>query len=304
MKNKFFVFIVIIFIFTAGFYFHKTGNNIERNFSVPETKKNIKSPSYVPVLEYHHLQKEGTFDKKLGGLIIDPGRFEMQMKYLKSKGYHTITLEELKNFVLYNKSLPPKPMLITFDDGYLSNYVYAYPILKKLKMNAVINIIVSYVPNNYKNQPRCVHVPHFDWKQAKEMSDSGVIEIESHTYNLHNLASNGKAMIPMVSGPIIVNGRLETESQYKERLKRDFVLSSTLIKEHVGKAPIAIAYPFGTGNHISNEIAREAGFEMAFAQEREGVVRCGDDIMSLKRIIINNYFTGSDIINQINKYGR
>ncbi|MDI6605498.1 MAG: hypothetical protein QME35_10295 [Thermoanaerobacteraceae bacterium] len=91
MKNKFFVFIIIVLIFTAGFYFHKT-NNIDRNFSVPQTKSNIKSPSYVPVLEYHHLQKEGAFDKKLGGLIIDPGRFEMQMKYLKSKGYHTITL--------------------------------------------------------------------------------------------------------------------------------------------------------------------------------------------------------------------
>ncbi|MDI6605425.1 MAG: polysaccharide deacetylase family protein [Thermoanaerobacteraceae bacterium] len=128
--------------------------------------------------------------------------------------------------------------------------------------------------------------------------------LHSHTYNLHNLASNGKTMIPMVSGPILVNGRLETESQYKERLKRDFILSSTLIKKHVGKAPIAIAYPFGAGNHISNEIARKAGFEMAFAQEREGVVRCGDDVMSLKRIIINNSFTGRDIINQINKYGR
>ncbi len=131
--------------------------------SIPvlHSKAQSKKP-FVPVLMYHHLQKEGTFDsKKYGGVIIDPERFEKQMLYLKAAGYHTITLEQLRDFVLYNKPLPPKPIVITFDDGYLSNYTYAYPILKKLGMKAEINIIVSYVPDEVNKQKPEVVIPHF-----------------------------------------------------------------------------------------------------------------------------------------------
>ncbi|MGB9680517.1 MAG: polysaccharide deacetylase family protein, partial [Thermoanaerobacteraceae bacterium] len=143
---------------------------------IPSPSVHLKAEpkkAFVPVLMYHHLQKEGSFDSaKLGGVIIDPQRFEKQMLYLKAAGYHTITLEQLRDFVLYNKPLPSKPIVITFDDGYLSNYVYAYPILKKLDMKAEINIIVSYVPNDVNKQKPEVFIPHFTWEQAKEMSDS------------------------------------------------------------------------------------------------------------------------------------
>lgn len=257
---------------------------------------------FVPVLMYHHLQKEGTFDShKLGGVIVDPGKFEKQMLYLKAAGYHTITLEQLKDFVLYNSPLPSKPIVITFDDGYLSNYTYAYPVLKKLGMKAEINIIVSYVPKEDSKQDPGVFVPHFTWAQAKEMSDSGIIEIESHTYDLHSYRSNGHKKIPMVMGPVIIGGHLETIAQYKERLYTDFLRSREIIKEKIGKAPICLAYPFGSGNDISNDIAKKVGFEMAFGI-KEGVNYYGDNIMQLKRITVKDSDTGQDIVAKINKY--
>lgn len=273
--------------------------------SIPvlHSKAQSKKP-FVPVLMYHHLQKEGTFDsKKYGGVIIDPERFEKQMLYLKAAGYHTITLEQLRDFVLYNKPLPPKPIVITFDDGYLSNYTYAYPILKKLGMKAEINIIVSYVPDEVNKQKPEVVIPHFTWQQAKEMADSGVIEIESHTYDLHSYRSNGFKKIPMVMGPVIINGHLETMEQYKERLYIDFLRSREIIKEKIGKAPICLAYPFGSGNKISDEIAKKVGFEMAFGT-KEGVNYYGDNIMKLKRITVKDSDTGQDIVEKINKLSR
>lgn len=257
---------------------------------------------FVPVLMYHHLQKDGTFDsRKLGGVIIDPGKFEKQMLYLKAAGYHTISLEQLRDFVLHNSPLPSKPIVITFDDGYLSNYTYAYPVLKKLGMKAEINIIVSYVPEEDSKQNHGVYVPHFTWKQAKEMSDSGIIEIESHTYDLHSYRSNGHKKIPMVMGPVIIDGHLETMAQYKERLYTDFLRSREIIKEKLGKAPISLAYPFGSGNDISNDIAKKVGFEMAFGI-KEGVNYYGDNIMQLKRITVRDSDTGQDIVAKINKY--
>lgn len=270
-------------------------------FIVSIELKAQSSEPFVPVLVYHHLQKEGTFNpRKYRRVIVDPERFEKQMLYLKESGYHTITLEDLRDFVLYNKSLPPKPIVITFDDGYLSNYTYAYPVLKKLGMKAVINIIVSYVPDEVNNQKSNLHAPHFTWKQAKEMVDSGVIEIESHTYNLHGYGSNGFRKIPMIMGPVIINGHLETMEEYKQRLYTDFLLSREIIKERIGKVPICLAYPFGSGNRISDEIAREVGFEMAFGI-REGVNYHGDNIMRLKRITVTDSDTGQDIVERINR---
>lgn len=271
---------------------------------IPSPSVHLKAEpkkAFVPVLMYHHLQKEGSFDSaKLGGVIIDPQRFEKQMLYLKAAGYHTITLEQLRDFVLYNKPLPSKPIVITFDDGYLSNYVYAYPILKKLDMKAEINIIVSYVPNDVNKQKPDVFIPHFTWEQAKEMSDSGLIEIESHTYDLHTYQSNGFRKIPMVMGPVIINGHLETVNQYKERLYTDFTRSIEIINEKIGKPPICLAYPFGQGNIISDEIAKKAGFQMAFGI-KEGVNYYGDNIMKLKRITVKDSYSGQDIVEKINK---
>ncbi|WP_235603359.1 polysaccharide deacetylase family protein [Thermoanaerobacter sp. YS13] len=253
---------------------------------------------------YHHLQKEGTFNsKKYGRVVIDPERFEKQMLYLKAAGYHTITLEQLRDFVLYNSPLPPKPIVITFDDGYLSNYIYAYPILKKLGMKAEINVIVSYIPDEVNHQKPGVYIPCFTWKQAKEMSDSGIIEIESHTYDLHKYMSNGFRKIPMVMGPVIINGHLETMAQYKKRLYTDFLRSREIIKEKIGKAPICLAYPFGAGNKISDAIAKKVGFEMAFGIQ-QGVNYYGDNIMKLKRITVTDTDTGQDIVNKINRLSR
>jgi len=75
--------------------------------------------------------------------------------------------------------LPKKPLLITIDDGYANNYSLAYPILKEKGLRATIYIITSY----RGKQPGVTR--HFTWAEAKEMYDSGVINIESHTHDLH-----------------------------------------------------------------------------------------------------------------------
>ncbi|ADD03470.1 polysaccharide deacetylase [Thermoanaerobacter italicus Ab9] len=199
--------------------------------------------------------------------------------------------------------LPSKPIVITFDDGYLSNYTYAYPILKKLEMKATINIIVSYVPDEVDRQKPGIYVPHFTGEQAKEMVDSRVIEIGSHTYDLHKYGSNGSKEIPIVMEPVIINGHHETIDKYKERLYADFLCSREIIKEKLGKTPICLAYPFGAGNKISDEIAKKVGFEMAFGI-KEGVNYYGDNIMKLKRITVKNSDTGQDIVEKINKLNR
>ena len=77
--------------------------------------------------------------------------------------------------------MPENPIAITFDDGYLSNYEIAYPILKELNIPATIFIVTSTVGLDESSGK--VSTPHFTWDQAREMQESGIIDIHSHSHS-------------------------------------------------------------------------------------------------------------------------
>ena len=93
----------------------------------------------ISVLMYHHvLENDGT-------IAISQKNFEAQMKMLAKGGYTTITPDELLAYKQGKITLPKKSVLITFDDGWRNNYIYAYPILKKYGLKATIFLITSWM---------------------------------------------------------------------------------------------------------------------------------------------------------------
>ncbi len=102
--------------------------------------KRLKS---LPVLMYHHVSPNA------GLVTISPECFAAQMLALKKAGYQTLSTLDLENF-FKGETLPPKSVLITFDDGYLDNRVFAYPVLKALKMRAVIFVVTDWIKNGNK----------------------------------------------------------------------------------------------------------------------------------------------------------
>ncbi|MCG2675725.1 polysaccharide deacetylase family protein [bacterium] len=163
----------------------------------------------IPVLMYHHVNE--LKDK----FTISPDDFQTQMEYLARKNYQTLFLNELIDSL--KKGKDKRRMVLTFDDGYLDNWVYAYPILKKYNLKATIFVITSrikeksssYHPhlgnvwngeskkedlpkisNHYQSNLRCVRNSagsddHISWEEAKKMSQSGLIDIQSHSH-LHS----------------------------------------------------------------------------------------------------------------------
>ncbi|MFF2794776.1 polysaccharide deacetylase family protein [Lysinibacillus xylanilyticus] len=250
----------------------------------------------IPVLMYHHLENNVN-----NNTVISPENFENQIKTLKENGYNSITTQDLFNYLNGKTELPKNPVLITFDDGYLSNYEKAYPILKKYKMHAEIFVITSHIIGTNEKNVYTNEIPKMNWDQLKEMKD--YITIQSHTWNSHyKLHSFSGGMKGAIYGRSYINGKLETQKEYEERVKKDFNLSRKIIKEKLGYEPIALSYPFGTNSEDAMKLAKDVGFKMAFVIKNKGVTM-GDNVYALSRITVNGNETGAELIKKLQNGG-
>ncbi len=211
-----------------------------------ESVQDIEQGKKILVLNYHKV------DDSFNSLAIPPKLFEQQMEYLDSQGYHTISPDELYQGLAGEADLPPNPVLITFDDGYVDNYTNAYPILKNHNMKATIFVVPGFTN---------VNKGYLTWDQMLEMEQNG-ITIESHT--LHHKALEG------LSDDQIITELRDSKEQLEERL---------------GHPVEYLAYPTGTYNlHIAS-LAKEAGYRAAFTV-KYGNVDQGSNIYALERVPI------------------
>jgi peptidoglycan/xylan/chitin deacetylase (PgdA/CDA1 family) len=214
----------------------------------------------VPVIVYHHLLKEKENVKfKNEKTVVSYEQFSEQMKFLHDHGYHTITLPELEQFLHGKRNLPAKSIMIHFDDGLKTNYIYAYPVLKRYHFHAVAFLITSR--NTATVQPFHPDIlQYLSWPEIDQMRD--VFEFASHTHALHNRGTDG-------IGNLIKEPR--------EIVKADLLQSRKLLN-----GTTYFAYPFGQYKQETIDILKETGFTMAFTTET-GTVKPGDDPYQLKR---------------------
>jgi len=95
----------------------------------------------LPVVMYHGILKDGNYS---GRFVITPDEFEQDLKYLSDNGYTSVFMSQIIDYVKNGTPLPEKPVVITFDDGYYNNYLYAYPLALKYNMKLVISIVGKY----------------------------------------------------------------------------------------------------------------------------------------------------------------
>lgn len=244
----------------------------------------------LPVLLYHHISEEVTND-----MIVSPGRFEEHMKALADEGYTSVTLDEVISYIEEGKDLPEKAVLITFDDGYMSNYEYAYPILKKYGLNAVIFAVgETYGKDVYPDTDVKIY-PHFGDNEREEMEKSGVIEIQSHSYAMHQNAGleAGEAYEDM-----LIKER-ENEEEYVRRMQKDLEQWDELMKL---SKPKALAFPHGRSDVLTQAILNEHGVKLTFSTNPKtdtlikGLSSSG---YAMGRYTITEEMSAEDILNLI-----
>lgn len=182
----------------------------------------------VPILMYHYVAgNPNPKDKARDYLSVPPDKFEAQMLYLAQNGYTPITLDTLYGIFNGQASAPGKPVVLTFDDGYIDFYTNAYPILRRFNFHAVSFIPTGLVGGSY----------YMNWNQIKEIAYSGLVVFEGHTVNHVSL----------------------TSLSYAAALKQ-LVDSKNVLQANTGYPVNFIAYPNGATNGWVQAVAQHAGY--------------------------------------------
>lgn len=227
----------------------------------------------IPILLYHDIQESGE-----GESVIARKIFLSHLDAIQEAGYETITFQQVIDFVSHGSSLPEKPILITFDDGYLSNYEIAWPALRERGMVGTIFVIGCSVGKDTYKGTGIPIIPHFSYAQSREMIDSGVMSIQSHTYDLHQyrpLESDGGR-----EGVLPKDG--ETTEAYRNILSSDFQLARNTLEEHTGEPVQVLAYPYGLYTPDSETISAELGFSVTLTTQMETALLRRGDATSLR----------------------
>lgn len=199
----------------------------------------------IPILMYHDVSYLGY------GYSKTPEIFRTQMEELKKAGFNTIFFSQLIDYVEYGTALPEKPVIVTLDDGYMTNYTYVLPILKELGMKAEISVIGNAM----------IYAEWgMDWEQVREMCQSGLVRFQAHTKALHDAAGR--------TG--VLKKTNETWAEYVEVFADDAARIQELLMQETGNQPQVFTYPLGKHNPMTEAIIRQFGYKASLTT-RDGV---------------------------------
>jgi len=152
--------------------------------------------SAVPIVAYHSVADR--HDHLVAHLSLPVAAFERQLRFLSRRGFQTVTLHEVHDFLRTGAPLPPRSVALTFDDGYLDNWVHAFPLLKKYGMKATVFVVNEFVDPGERCRPTLDDVwagrlpaqdlrrqtawwGHMSWAELRAMRESGLVDVQAHT---------------------------------------------------------------------------------------------------------------------------
>lgn len=226
----------------------------------------------LPILIYHNVTTNADLVLKDPTVHIAADVLEEHLTTLINAGYNTISMSDYYAWRKNNKPLPKNPVLITFDDGYISNYELAFPLFQKYNLKATIFVIASRMGADN------VEFPHFSWAQAREMEKSGLVKIESHSFTHPDFSTLSYAQT-------VVEMRL----------------AKFAIETNLGKECISFAYPYGKMNPASTAVAKSAGYKMVLVGRDKSADASNENLYELPRFTAKGTHSGEDILNLIRK---
>ncbi len=192
--------------------------------------------AFLPIVMYHGVLDDPS---RQGQYIISPAQLEADLQTIRQNGYTTVVMQDLLDYVDNGTPLPEKPIMLTFDDGYYNNYLYADPLLERYGMKAVISPVCKWT-EFYSDAPaQSDHAiySHVTWEELRAMTASGRWEIQNHSYDMHYCeAGKRKGTLRRAS---------ETAEVYEAALREDLSTAQQLLTTLAGVTPTTFTYPYG-----------------------------------------------------------
>jgi biofilm PGA synthesis lipoprotein PgaB len=235
--------------------------------------------NYHDVIDAHNKNTPNSMDTTVEHL-------EEHLNWLIKNNYKIISVQNVFDAANGKTQLPAKGVLLTFDDGYQSFYTRVFPLLKKYHLSAAVALIGSWMDGSVGKEE--IGKPLLTWDQIRELSQSGLVEIASHSYDLHkgiiaNPQGNTQAtaVTRLYDDPMLV---YESDEDYRKRIHTALLKSAEFLFQHTGTRPRVMVWPYGEYNQLTVQASREAGMPMTM-----GLIDGSNsiaDISSLRRLII------------------
>ena len=243
-------------------------------------------------LSYHEVESDTT--PLASPTAVRASDLAAQFAWLKANGYQPVSVAAIVDARNGGPALPPKAVLLTFDDGLKDVYTRAHPLLKLFNYPAVIALVGTWldVPAgqmvDYDSTPR-PREQFVSWDEVREMQRSGLIEVATHAYNLHRgiLANPQGNTEPAAITRLYRDGKYESDSDYLKRIGSDLAASRDLIAQKTGKPPRILVWPYGRSNVATQEIAQELGLSIAFTLE-DGATSGQTPLIRTHRYLVEN----------------
>ncbi len=224
--------------------------------AVSPQAKNATAPApgmiELPIIMYHSVCLDPSQSNEY---VITARMLEEDLKYLQEHGYQSIFASQLIEYVDYGCPLPPKPILLTFDDGFLNNLNYVLPLLEKYDSKALVSIVGDFTQKYSETGNKDLNYAYLTWDDIMTISQSGYVEIGNHTYNLHSMLRRDGCM----------KKNSESAKSYQKLLAHDLKNMQNILWERCGITCEVFTYPYGEVSPESLPVIKDLGFRISLS---------------------------------------
>lgn len=218
----------------------------------------------LPILMYHHLAEEGPFNS----MTVSPASLRGDLQWLWDNGFTTLFPQDLVEIAAGRRAMPDRPVMVTFDDGYTSNYHLGFPILQETCTRAAFALLTCMTTTDNPDSWGMT------WGMLQEMQDTGLCTFGSHTTALHDDSTS--------QGLVRLEG--EDKETYLARITADLLYSKNKMEDRLGTDCIYLAYPYGKSDPWLVEWLTETGSFPVTVTTTRALADLEDGLLGLKRI--------------------
>jgi len=194
---------------------------------------------------------------------VDLNTFLHQLRWLKRLGVRFIPMRELHAWLLGKKKIPKRSAVLTFDDALVSIAEHVFPYLKQLAVPSTIFVIAGLIggESDFSTRPAAPARRHLDLTQLKMMMDTGLVEIGAHGYHHVNFSKVDD-----------------------DKLHQEIFLAKNLLEKALGVAVPYLAYPWGNTTDTVTQLAKDAGYQLAFTTRKQKLTANNIDFLRISRV--------------------